>query len=276
MRVTAVLILSALAFAEEPDAGKETRPITVNLENVGPAKAAKMLKKAAGLRVEIAPQLASRRINLRLVGVPTSSAMTSLAEHFRCELRFYGKKRWHLAPKWQFAILDKLAASAPKLSKRPIDEALDAIRKGAGVDITLDREVDRALVVALSAKKKTFRDLLDYVTKKAKLKWELRYGVVYVATKERLKKIPILVPGLKDRRLTGRRLDVTLEAVALDQVGTKLGVGLVPPKGEGARKITARARSITLPQALALILYPHGWTTREAPGGLEIHPLPPR
>ena len=53
----------------------------------------------------------------------------------------------------------------PKIDRRPL---------------TLDRAIAGAQLVSVSAKR-TYRALLDHVTRKAKLKWKLRYGVVYVA-----------------------------------------------------------------------------------------------
>jgi len=279
MRVTAVLLLSALAVADEPDASKETRPITTNLENVGPETAAKMLKEAAGLRVEFAPQAAEWKANLRLIGVPTSIAMKSVAEAFHCEARFRGKKRWHVAPKWQFTILDALEQSAgrvERIDRQSIDGVLETIRKGAGVDITLDKTVDRALVVSVPAKTRTYGGLLDYVAKQAKLEWELRYGVVYVAGKKRLEELPVLVPQLRSGELRDRRLKLVLEATPLKEVGAAVGVELAVPDEHADRAITARATDITLPQALALMLYPEGLTVAEAEGTLTVQPLPQR
>ncbi|MHC4450542.1 MAG: hypothetical protein ACYS0E_10480 [Planctomycetota bacterium] len=281
MRIVALLLLSALAVAEEPDASKQTRPINANLENVGPATAARMLKKAAGLSVVIAPQAAAWKANLRLVGVPTSMAMESLAEHFHCEVRFLGKKRWHVAPKWQFTLLDQLDKSmgkAPKIAKQPIDDVLETIRAGAGVDITLDRAVDRALVVSAPAKKRTYRKLLDQVVKKSRLKWELRYGVVYVADAKRLKQLPILVPELKAKKLRDHRLKLALKAVPLKRVGAQLGIGtmFVVAEEHGDKEIAVQAADITLPQALALMLYPEGLTVTETDEALNVRKLPPR
>jgi len=277
MRLAILLVLSALAAAGEPDASRETRPITANLENVGPETAARMLKEAAGLRVEIAPQAAAWRANLRLINVPTSTAMRSVAEAFHCEVRFLGKKRWHVAPKWQFAILDKLdrgMAEAAKFDRQPLDAVLEVIRDGAGVDLTLDKKVDRALVVSLPAKKRTYRSLLDEVARKAKLAWELRYGVVYVADAKRLEELPVLVPELQTQALRDQRLKLALEAMPLKRVGEAVGAKLVVPEELGDREITARATDITLPQALALILYPEGLTATETDGALAVEPLP--
>ena len=281
MRTAVLLILVPLAIAEEPDASKEKRPITANLENVGPETAARMLKKAAGLRVEIAPQAAVWKANLRLVSVPTWLAMESLAEHFHCEVRFLGKKRWRVAPAWQFETLDQLDRSmgkAPKITKQPLDAVLETIRKGAGVDITLDRTVDRALLISAPAKKRTYRSLLDYVVKRAKLKWDVRYGVVYVADAKRLKHLPILAPELQSPTLRGQRLKLALKAVPLKRVGAKLGIGakLVVAEEHGDKEITAQAADITLSQALALMLYPVGLTATEADGALKVQKLPPR
>jgi len=279
MRIAVVLFLASLAVAGEPDASKETRPITANLENVGPETAARMLKKAAGLRVEIAPQAAAWKANLRLVGVPTSMAMESLAEHFHCEVRFLGKNRWHLAPAWQFDILDKLDGSmgkAPKITKQPLDEVLELVRTGAGLDITLDRTVDRTLVVSAPEKKRTYRNLLAYVLKKSKLKWELRYGVIYVASAKRLKQLPVLVPELQSPQLRGQRVKFALKAAPLKRVGASLRAKLVVPADQGDKEITARATDITLAQALALILYPEALTATEANGELRVQKLPPR
>jgi hypothetical protein len=279
MRIAALLLLTTLAIAGEPDSSKERRPITANLENVGPETASRMLKEAVGLKVEIAPQLAVYKANLRLVGVPTHLAMKELGEHFHCEVRFLGKKRWHLAPKWQFDILDKLDTrmdGAPKFKKQPIGSVLEMIRKGAGVDITLDKTVDRALTVSLPAKKWTYRKLLDQVAKKAKLKWELRYGVVYVASKERLKQLPVLVPELRKHEERARLLGLKLDAVPLKKVGAKIGVDLRLPEEQADLEITARAKEITLAQALALMLYPQGLTATEKNGGLAVEKLPAR
>jgi hypothetical protein len=277
MRIAVLLLLPALAVARQPDPEKERRPITANLENVGPDTAARMLKKAVGLRVEFAPQAAARKANVRLVGVPTYTAMTTLADAFGCEARFLGKKRWHVAPAWQFVILDRLdmkMGEKRKLAKLPIDDVLTIVRKIGKVDVTLDRAVDRTLTVSAPVKRHTYRALLDLVVKKHKLRWELRYGVVYVAAPRRLKVMPVLVPELTSRELRGRTLSPELRAMPLPKLGSALNVRLKVAKEFAAHPITASAREITLPQALALSLYPAGLTTVEKDGKFEVRALP--
>jgi len=106
------------------------------------------------------------------------------------------------------------------------------------------------------------------------LAWELRYGVVYVAGTTRLDQLPILVPELQADALRDRRLDLALQAVPMKQVGATVGATLVVPEELGEREITARATDITLPQALALILYPEGLTATETEDALALQPLP--
>ena len=263
VRIVLVLLFPAVALAGDRDPTRERRPITANLENVGPETARKMLEKAGGLRMQIAPQAAEWNINLRLIGVPTHQALTDVAKKFRCELRLVGKKRWHLAPAWQFRILDRLDK---KMSVALEGNALDAIAAAAGVNITLDRTVSEPPVLKRATKKKSYRSLLDAVCKKAKLSWDLRYGVLYVAGKARLEALPVLTPRWSNPEQRAKLVSPALKNVAL----RKAELPVVVPDEFGDRVITAQARNITTAQALALALYPAGLTCEERDKKLHV------
>ena len=115
--------------------------------------------------------------------------------------------------------------------------------------------------------KATYRKLLDRLVKLHGLKWELRYGVVYIATQKRLQKMPVLPPKLESAALQRMRMPVAFTSNSLKSLASKLtqltGVTFVVPEEMVAREVTAQARDITLRQALALLLYPGGMTVVE-------------
>jgi hypothetical protein len=283
---TAIAILltflfPSLLFAGKPDMEKQRRPITANLENVDPTTAARILNKAAKLKVEFAPQAAAMRANLRLIGVPEATAMKSVAEAFGCELRFLGKRHWHVAPAWQFAILDKLAPKSDKslkIAKMPIDQLLDLIRAETKVDITLDHEVSRELTVTIKARKLPYRTLLDRLVKQHKLNWKMRYGVVYIATPARLEQMPVLPPSFTIPKLRELQIPVDFKRVPVKALAKALeksgGVRFIVPKELAAREVSGQATKVSFAQALALTLYPRGMTAIEKDGSVQVEALP--
>ena len=277
LRMLAVFVLAAAGAAREPDPEKERRPITANLENVDAPTTARMLKKAAKLKIEFAPQLADTRINLRLIGVPTFSAMKEVAEAFRCELQFLGKKRWRVVPAWQMTIykaIETNKVAALDVKKMPVEQFLGLLRSELKIDITLDPKADRETPVTLRASKISYRKLLDKFVKARKLRWELRYGVLYIASADRFRQMPVLVPRLDTDAIRKLRLPVSFKNAPLGNVGQTLralaGKPFVIPKENDALAVTARAREITFEQALALILYPHGFTAVEKDDAIHV------
>ena len=126
--------------------------------------------------------------------------------------------------------------------------------------------------------KATYRKLLDRLAKLHGLKWELRYGVVYVAKPERFKKMPVLPPWLKSPALLRVRLPVAFNRVSLKKLAPTLtqlmGVPFVVPEEMLAREVTAQAKDVSLRQALALMLYPGGLTAVEKRGAVHVKALP--
>ena len=155
-----------------------------------------------------------------------------------------------------------------KIDKMPIEQFLARVRAETKVDITLDRSLDRELKVTMRVPKITYRTLLDRLVKRTGLKWELRYGVVYVAKPERFKKMPVLPPWLKSPALLRVRMPVAFNRVSLKKLAPTLtqlmGVPFVVPEEMASREVTAQAKDVSLRQALALMLYPGG-LTRLAP-----------
>ena len=281
-RIAVALLVSIIAFAGEPDIEKEVKPISLELVNCGPDAAAKILLREAKLRVEFAPQAAARRANVKLINVPTVSGMKTIAEHFGCQVRFLGKRRWRVAPAWQFAVLDKieLRRDTPlNVKKMPIEEFLETVRTETGVDITLDPRVDRESTVTLRASKISCRKVLDRLVKALRLAWELRYGVLYIAEREHFDRMPVLPPQLETPALRNLRMPVDSEGVALAEVAPQLeklmSIPFIVPEGMKARTVTAHAKDVTLEQALALLLYPLGWTAEEKDGAVHMKELPP-
>jgi len=281
MRCAVAALLTTIAFAGEPDAETQVKPITLELDNCGPKVAAKILLRKAKLRVEFAPQAAARRANVRLINVPTVAGMRTIAEHFRCEARYLGKRRWRLAPAWQFAILEKIESRRivpVNVTKMPIAEFLATVRTATEIDITLDPRVDRASTVTMRATKISYRKLLDRLVKAQRLAWELRYGVLCIAERKQLDQMPVLPPQLASAALRKLRTPLAFEGVTLGAIAPQLeklmGVPFVVPDEMNAQTVTARAKDVTLEQALALLLYPHGWTAEEKDGAVHVKALP--
>ena len=110
-----------------------------------------------------------------------------------------------------------------------------------------------------------------------KITWKLRYGVLYIASAERFESMPVIAPRLKSDALRKLRLPVSFKDASLEKIGTTLklltGVPFIVPKNIGARTVIAQAREVTLEQALALMLYPYGWTAVEKDGAVHVEQL---
>ena len=274
MRILSLLLLALPVVAEE--AAPKPAPVKLTHKGATTADAKKALEShPAFRRVEFAPQVAKLKVDLDCGGLTPEQAIEHVAKAFGCEAQSLGDKRWRIAPAWQIAILKKIDGAkgvALTIQGRSLREVLDIFTSAAGLAVHLDREVDSNRKLTLQVNKVSYRALLDLITEPNELAWELRYGVIYIATPDKLKKMPLLpprIPGMEKRRVQLAFEKVSI-VMAANYMAAAAGVRVTVPKGVKARTVTVRAHDVTVPQAFALLCYPWGMSATVADGAVQI------
>ena len=279
MRIAALLLLASLALAD-----KEVRKgnkVNLTFDKATPAEAARLLKQVAGLEVEFAPQLAGKRIHLALRDLPPKVAVERIAEAFGCKAQHRGGKKWRVLPAWQIDLLNNLEGKRVHdlaVDEMRLDQLLRLMRDQTKADIVLDPALPADRSITLSANDVSYRSLLDLITGPNEMRWELRYGVVYLSTPARLKGMPVNAPAIK----SGARTQVPMhldnaELKAACQVFQMLtGFQVNVQDKWAATKVSIDVKKVRFNQAFALLLYPVGLTLAEQDDVLTVIKLPTR
>jgi len=276
MRITLLLILASWVAADEP--APKIKPLTLALKQTTATGAKWALEQHPGIeRVDFAPQVAHLKVDIECSGLQPEKAIEQVATAFGCEAQKLGAKRWLIAPAWKIAISKNLVnrkLAKVSFKEAPLSTVLDFLRAVSGSSIHLDPEVDATRNVTLQLTNVTFGDAVGLVTELTQLKWELRYGVVYIASAERLKKLPVVSPrikGMEKRRVMLQFDGATLPMVA-NYMQAAAGVQVVMPRGAAARAVSVKA-NVSVEQAFALIFYPLGLTAFEKDGVVHVQPV---
>jgi len=222
----------------------------------------------AKARVDLAPEYAGRSITIKAQNATVPEALKFIAEDLGGEAKAIGEDRYRIAPAWQHAILEKLEKEkAAKLVMEGVElgQALKLFRSQCAVQVhcTLDPKTK----IRFSVEDGSYRAVLDAIAEAAGGAWELRYGVPYLATRTDFERMPLLPPKLKkDPALPLHLQDRTL-VQALGYLEAASGRAFVLPELVPERKVTAMAKSVTLSQALALVLYPVELSATESEKG---------
>jgi len=275
MRTALLLIFASWVAADEP--APKIKPLTLALKQTTATGAKWALEQHPGIAaVEFAPQVAHLKVDIECAGLQPKSAIECVAKAFGCEAQNLGGKRWRIAPAWQIAIWKNLVnrkLAKVSFEEKPLREVLDFLRAVSGSPIHLDHEVDATRDVTLQVTNVTSGDALGLITELTQLKWELRYGVVYIASAERLKKLPVVSPRIKG--MEKRRVMLHFDGVALPMVANYMqaaaGVQVVLPRQAAALAVSVKA-NVSVEQAFALIFYPLDLTAVEKDGVIHIKP----
>jgi len=277
MRIAILLLLAPLALADE-----EVRPgdgLILSFDNATAETAAKLLKNDAGLKVQFAPQCKGKRIELQIRGLPAKSAIERIAEAFDCKAQHRGGMKWRVLPGWQIDLLKKLEGTRVvdlAVDEMRLDQFLRLVRDQTRADIVLDPAIQASRTITLQANNTNYRALLDLVTQPNEMRWELRYGVVFISTATRLKNMPIHPPAIPGTART--RVPINFDKVNLPAVcqmfQVLMGVRIEVPKEFAKTKVSAKVKRVRFDEALALLLYPVGLTVTEKESALTVGRLP--
>jgi len=241
--------------------------LSLDYEETDVATALRAIGTYAGVEIDLAPQYAGRRITLKAVNLTVTEVLEALAKQVGGACKPVGKDAFRIAPAWQHAILEKLEkgkAYGLRMEEVELGQALKLFATQCGVRVHCTIDPKRKL--ELSADDVTWRALLDAIAKAAGGEWALRYGVAYLAPTEELARMPLLPPEIgKDPVVPLHLVDKSIgDALRFLQAVSKRRFEW--PDELPDRKVSVRADSVTLAQALALVLYPANLTAAERDG----------
>lgn len=178
-------------------------------------------------------------------------------------------------------------AAVPALAAGDLAAALARVSEAAGVPVVLDTK-DAVAVCEVPAG--TAESTLDRLAEAGGLGWDVRWGIVYVATEERLEGIPLARPEPESdaptppavvalrTELARRPVELACHDLALEKAVAQVSSWLeLRAKWDGSvdrrQTVTLDAKCLRACDALSLLLLPRGCGYRVVEGGIEIVPL---
>jgi len=245
--------------------------LTFDYKNVEVEKATEVIATYAGVQIELAPQFRGRSITLKANNSTVPDVLDRIGRQLGGSSKMLGGKRFRIAPDWQHAILGKLEekkAHGLAIDGMELRHVLEIVRTQCGV--RAHATLDPKKRIALEADGVSYRTVLDRIAKAAGGAWELRYGIAYLATQKELADMPLLPPEIEKRpRLPLHfREKSIVDALIFLQAASKQPIQW--PEKLPDRKVTVKAESVDLAQALALVLYPAGLTAEEKDGVIVV------
>lgn len=284
-RVLAVLFLFLLAAASRAE---DEKTFTLDLADRTLADAAADLAKQSGVPIVVDTELADRKLTGKIEALPLADAVARLAKTAGMEVEaveWGGGWRLRLRD-WRDRVKARLEARVNvNFTDTRLADALGFLRNYADIAVVLDPAVRKEksedeLLVNLQAEDVTVKNVLGLLTLTKGLAWDVRWGGVFVSTEARLKSLPkdALPPAAADapewetklrERLAGpvsfSFADATVPQ-ALEFLRTLKGVNIVlsPDAKEAAERVpvTLEVSGVQTADALALLLYPNGFTFR--------------
>lgn len=178
------------------------------------------------------------------------------------------------------------AARVPALDASDLASALAGLSGMSHVPIVLDDPSVRATPAVPAGSGEA---ALDRLALACGLAWDTRWGVAYVATPERLGRIPVVMPEPQDdgptpapnvalrTELGRRRVDLACRDLPLDQAVAQVSGWLEfqvrwDPRADRRQRVTVVAESLPAHDALCLLLLPRGLAYRIVDATVEIAP----
>ncbi len=188
-----LLVLCGATAAAEPK-------ITLSVKDEPLRSVAMTIEKQSKLTVVVDRARADARITLSLEGVPVGTALARVAKAAGAEVvKLTSKAAWigRKLEVWERRLHASLVLTDLDVNfdEKSLGKVLRYVAGEMGATIALDPEVTRTrqrntLLVTLKMRQVRSRDLFDLVTRSLDLAWDVRYGVVFVSTKERLASLP--------------------------------------------------------------------------------------
>jgi hypothetical protein len=293
-----VVVFGILFFAAGPVLAEE-KPLSFEFAESTLAEAAKVLGVLANVEIVVEADLTAIPVTLRVkdLGLEACLALLAKLSGPDIEWRKEAEGKYRIArkvPEWKAALLAKLAETRMDLdfADMPVEEVARFLSGLCGASVVIDpawlgetEAGERNLT--LKVEEASLRESLDLLTVLKGLAWEARWGVVFIATKERLAGLPAaLLPAPAAEQ---SEADAALRArlaggIALDFDEAMLSEGLEFIRkaakvdsvlsDEAVRKyaeetpISIRLADVTVEHALCVLLLPRGFRAAATEGKL--------
>ena len=233
------------------------------------------LNKHFGFKLTLGDGLASKRVTLTFREATAPQALRALADAaeqklFRIEPGVYRigiNERERI-----FALLGEKMVQVTNFNA-PIKTTCQWLRSVTGTNIFVDPSVAGNPAVRMKAAM-TASQALDTITQQAKLAWDVRFGVVFIATAARLKTLPQESPfralGLPAEKRVSLPLNNSNLKSAASYLTAATGVKITIDPELRSKRVTINATNVLLVDALALLLVPHGYTLEKKGDGFVI------
>ena len=220
------------------------------------------LKSRADIRLDIA--FGDTRITLKTDDLPVRSCLEKLAEACGGELFVLNARDYHIVPGWKHALLGKLHGKKITLDyeRESAKKLVQVIATDGGLDFAIDpafADFKARLVV----QDMTLVQALDTLLAQGKAAYDLRYGVVFVASRKRLAALPKRMPLVTPPRLEKQRFRIDSHRRAASEILADIArqAGLTPKietqlQPALKRNLTLRLRDAPIGHPLAAILVP--------------------
>jgi type II secretory pathway component GspD/PulD (secretin) len=269
--------VAVLAQGERGTEKNNDPRISVRFTKEDVSKVIEVFGLYSGTTIDLDPLYAHRRIDLALDNASLEAALKEVAAKLGAKVGRLPAGGFRIVPPWKAAFFEKLqnrkiAIDHP--APLPIASILSGVAKRAGVPAVLDPALRTNRTGELHVKDVTAAQALDLLTAPNELGWDLRYGVVFIATPARLKALPAVAAfasaALPKRSVKLACVDASLSE-GLRQLqaagGPTITIDLEAVKAVEAAKVTCAVKGLANYHALALMLLPHGLSAIVEEGG---------
>ncbi|MHC4849829.1 MAG: STN domain-containing protein [Planctomycetota bacterium] len=245
--------------------------LTFQFTNENVDQIIRVIETYAGAKVEVAAEYRGKKVSVQTANETVPDVLQKISIALGGASKKLGPDRFRIAPKWQHTILEKLEKNRVHgltMEDAELGQALRLFATQCGVRV--HSTIDPKRKISFKADDVSYRTLLDTIAKAAGGSWQLRYGVAYLCSADQRKMLPVEPPRIvKPPSVPLLLKDKTIEE-ALSYLQTVTGRKFEWPEELPANKVTIQAKSITLDQALALVLYPAGLTAAEKDGVIVV------
>jgi len=261
MRRLALVLLVAGSVAVGDD------NLTFDYRDVPAKKAVEVIATFSGAKILLDEKYDQAKLSLKVKGAPLDTCLEMLALAIDAKLFRHGPI-YHIVPKWKHALLETLHNGQRvtlTFEKESTVKILGVIATYFGVPMVLDPELGdpKASVKLANA---TVSAALEQTLKPNAAGYDLRYGVVFIATKKRLAALPKRLGIPIPPRLEAERFTFSLSGESatriLEVVARKAGLGLDIDKAIqpalSKKNVAMQLSNARIEHILAAILAPAG------------------
>ncbi len=274
-------------------------PVTLRLADVTLAAGAEFLSALTDAKVTAEEQVADRIVSLDATDLPLSQVVAALAKAAGDDVEAVAEANgWRFRKKvprpWTEVLEERLAKRLSlDLTDTPLPEALAFVAESCGAGIVLDPawssgRTGAEQTVTMSVEDATAKDAVALLAVTKGLSMEPRWGVMLLATAERLAAVPkdLLPPPAGDAPKAEIDLRAALQtpvnaafegcplpdALAFFGALKDLSIGMSEAaKSAAARdEVNLRASGLSLEHALAIVLLPRGYRAEIREGALLV------